>query len=169
MTRVRRRTTRSRLDRLDHEQWFELMVRRSGPWEHFRSDADAREAWFAHRDELLEGMNNDRYTGRVTLPAGLERFEVPADLTDAAYRIADAEGLEYQAVETAARAIWLVGADLLDPSWIDTALSKDEPTGDEFVDYGQRRIGTGPYLAEALRALLAVDGPWKVGLGTRDR
>ncbi len=161
MTRVRRRTTRARTSVLDHEQWFELMVFQDGAWQHFRSDAEARTAWFDHRDELLEGLNDGPHSGGLRFPAGLARFEAPRDLSDAAYRAADANGLEYAAAETAARAIWLVGLGLLDPAWIDTALSKDEPMGDEFVDYGQRRIGSGPYRAAALRVLLAVDGPWR--------
>ena len=63
---------------------------------------------------------------------------------------------------TAAHAVWLVGAGLLDPAWIDEALSRDERPAEQVDDDLQRRVGTGHYLAEALRTLLVVAGPWKV-------
>lgn len=159
MTRVRRRTTRSRVDVLTPSQWFELMTARHGPWKHFRSTADARDAWFAHRDELLDGLNDGPYSGHVRFPAGLERFEAPADLAAKAHALAEREDLDYRAAAEAAQAVWLVGSGLLDPEWIDTALSHVDTTPDD--DWMYQVTRRGPYLAAALRTLLATDGPWK--------
>lgn len=159
MTRVRSRTSRQRVDTLDAMQWFELMLNRDSPWQHFADEDTARAAWFDHRDELMHDLQAKRFSG-LRFPAGLERFEAPPDLFDAAYALADAHDLNHHAVTTAAQAVWMVGSGLLDAAWIDTALSVPERA--EEHAWISQRTGTGPYLAAALRALLAAPGPWKV-------
>lgn len=87
MTRGRRRA-RARREELDRMQWFELMVCRTGPWRHFDGDDAAREAWFAHRDDLLVDLQSPRWSLSIRFPAAMERFEAPPDLHEAAEDLA---------------------------------------------------------------------------------
>lgn len=64
-SRIRRRRSRDRLDVLTFDQVFDL---RAGPYEHraaFADDAERRQAWERHRDELIELVAADRFaTGK---------------------------------------------------------------------------------------------------------